>query len=416
MKIFSLRHARAALLLLAFACNIIVAPDASTFAQSRRQPPQSGGTRKKNQRPDQQPSPQPGEAQPEPLPDDIVGTPQEAEIVEVKSNLVNIEVVVYQKKTGTIVTGLKRANFAVFEDGTQKEITNFGTPEAPITVSIVLEYSRLTEKLGGDRFEPGRFEVLRPMVMFLTQFIKPPDDFVSVIAYDMRATPITDFTNDPRRISETINLLLRNRPAFSEANLFDAVKLTLVGGRGDSVVLENSKARTTEYGGLAQLQGRRKAMILISSGIDTFSKINWGQARKIAQNAGVPIHIIGTSELFFKRFGDQLDATDDIAGNPGRMTMLQARNQLKTFAKETGGSYYPITFESELPAALNSINGLMRSQYSLGYNPGEIRDGKTRKLLVKVDVDGDGVYDDKQYEVKSRQFYTPPGKTETGKK
>lgn len=414
MKNFSPRRRCAALLLFAFACNLIAAPVA-TFAQSRRQPPQSGGTRKKNQRPGQTPTPQPGEPQAEPLPDDIVGTPQEAEVVEVKSNLVNVEVVVYEKKTGRIVTGLKRANFAIFEDGTQKEITNFGTPEAPITVSLVLEYSRLTEKLGGDRYEPGRYEVLRPMVMFLTQFIKPPDDFVSVIAYDMRVTPITDFTNDPRRISDTVNLMLRNRPAFSEANLFDAVKLTLVGGRADSVVLENSKERTTEYGGLSQLQGRRKAMILVTSGIDTFSKINWGQARKIAQNAGVPIHIIGTSELFFKRFSDRLDAVDDIAGNPGRMTMLQARNQLRTFAKETGGSYYPITFESELPNALNSINALMRSQYSLGYNPGEIGDGKTRKLLVKVDVDGDGSYDEKQYEVKSRQFYTPPAKAETGK-
>jgi hypothetical protein len=56
----------------------------------------------------------------------------------------------------------------------------------------------------------------------------------------------------------------------------------------------------------------------------------------------------------------------------------------------------------------------MRSQYSLGYNPGDIANGKTRKLIVKVDVDGDGVYDDKQYEVRARQFYTPP-KTETGK-
>ncbi len=415
MKNSSVRPRFIALLAIsALLCGLFVIAPAvpDVAAQSRRQPPQSGGNRKKNQRPGQSPT-QPGEQQAEPLPDDIVGTPQDGEVIEVRSNVVNVEVVVYEKKTGRIVTGLKAKNFAIFENGVQKEITNFSTPEAPITVAMVLEYSKLTERLGGDQFEPGRFEVLRPMVAFLTNFIQP-QDYVSVIAYDMRTTPITDFTNDKQRISDTMNLLLRNRPAFSEANLWDAMKLTLVGGRADSVVLENSRERTAEYAGLADVQGRRKAMILVTSGIDTFSKINYGQARKIAQNAGVPIYIIGTSELFFKRYSDDLSAVDYLDGSPGRMTMLQARNAMRTFAKETGGEYFPMTFPGEVNGILQSINALMRNQYSLGYNPGDVRDGKTRKLVVKVDVDGDGVYEEKGYEIKARQFYTPP-KAETGR-
>ena len=77
-------------------------------------------------------------------------------------------------------------------------------------------------------------EVIRPTAMFLSQFIKP-EDFVSVIAYDLRPTPLTDFTNDPNRIQQVISLLLRSQPAFRDSNLFDALKLTLVGGRGDSI-------------------------------------------------------------------------------------------------------------------------------------------------------------------------------------
>src|SRR5204862_7625792 len=166
-------------------------------------------------------------------------------------------------------------------------------------------------------------------------------------------------------IGQVINLLLRNAPAFRESNLFDALKFTLIGGKGDSVVLEDSKAEKSEYAGLASVQGRRKAVILVSSGIDTFSKINYGQARKVAQNAGVPIYIIGTAEMFKKRYMDRLGATDDITGAPGRMTLLQAGNTLKTFAAETGGMYYPVTFEGELPSVLNSINTMLRNQYSL---------------------------------------------------
>lgn len=383
------------------------ASNLSLLAQSRRQPPTS--TQKKNKRPDGT-QPKEGEQQEE-LPPDVIGKPQEAETISVTTNLVNVDVVVYHKKSGQIITGLKKENFTVFEDGAQKEITNFSTPEAPITVAMVIEYSKLSAAIGAagnGGFEPGQYEVLRPMAMFLSQFVKPPDDFVTVVAYDIRPTPLTDFTNDPRRIQEVINLMLRNNPAFSDSNLFDALKFTLIGGRGDSVVLEQSKTRTADYSGLASVQGRRKALILISTGIDTFSKINYDKTRKITQNAGVPIYIIGTGNLFFKKYGDRLDATDDLLGSPGRLTFLQAQNQLTTFAKETGGKYYPVTFEGEVPGVLREINALLRNQYSLGYNPGDRRDGKQHKIAVKVDVNGDGQTDDKEYIVQSRLFYNAP--------
>src|SRR5712692_7126990 len=216
--------------------------------------------------------------------------------------------------------------------------------------------------------EPGQLEVIRPTAMFLSQFITR-DDYVSVIAYDLRPTPLTDFTNNPQRIQQVISLLLRNSPAFRDSNLFDALKLTLVGGRADSVVLEDSKEAKSDYAGMVAVPGgRRRAVLLVSSGLDTFSKINHDQARKIVQNAGVPIYIIGTGNLFLKKYDQLLDPGrgTSINGIPmDRMTFLQAANTLTTFAKETGGAYYPVTFEGELPNVLQSINALLRSQYSL---------------------------------------------------
>ena len=385
------------------------------LAQSRRTPPQA--PQKKNTRPGEQETTdrQQQESQ-EPIPPDVL---KEQEVVKVATNIVQVEAVVYHKKSGQIVMGLKKGNFAIFEDGIQREVTNFATPDAPITVAVVLEYSKLGQRLGyygASGMEPGQYEVLRPMAAFLQQFIKPPDDYVSVIAYDMRPTPLTDFTNDPGRIAQVISLLLRNQPAFTESNLFDALKLTLVGGTADAVVLENSEKRTAEYAGMTSIQGRRKAVFLITSGIDTFSKINYDQARKIAQNAGVPIYIIGTGNMFYKKYEHLLGATDGLGGatDPGRMTFLQAQNTLRTFAEETGGAYFPITFEGEIPSALHSINAMMRNQYSLAYSAGERRDGKRHKIEVKVDVDGDGKYDDKEFVVKARRYYNAP-KAEGGK-
>jgi len=376
------------------------------WSQSRRQPPTSN--EKKNKRPSE--TQKPGEQ--EPLPPDITPTkPQDIEKVSISTQIVNVDAVVYHKKSGQIVTNLKKPNFAIFADGVKQDITNFSTPEAPITVAMVVEYSKWSEIFGyyGSRgYDPGTYEVIRPTAMFLSQFIKPPDDYVSVVAFDIRPTPLTDFTNDPSRLQQVINLLLRNSPAFRETNLFDALKFVLVGGRGDSVVLEDSKSEKSDYAGLVSVQGRRRAVILVASGIDTFSKINYGDARKVLQNAGVPVYIIGTANLFKKIYGDQLPATDTLTGMPGRMSWLQADNTLQTFAKETGGAYFPVTFEGELPKVLGSINALLRSQYSLAFNPGDVHDGKQHKLEVKVDIDGDGTFDDKEFVVQARKYYNAP--------
>jgi len=397
-------HAIGVLLVLSL---LIGANVSLAFAQARRQPPVSN--QKKNKRPE--PGKEGEKQQEEAPPPDITGKPQDAEKVTITTQIVNVDTVVFHKKTGQIVTGLKKENFAVFADNNPQVITNFSTPEAPITVVMALEYSKWSEQFGyygSGGYDPGTYEVLRPTAMFLSRFIKPPDDYVSVVAYDIRPTPLTDFTNDPRRINEVISLLLRNQPAFRESNMFDTLKFVMLGGRGDSVVLDDTKEEKSDYAGLVSVQGRRRAVILIASGIDTFSKINYGDTRKVLQNAGIPVYIIGTGNLYFKKYEHLMGATDSLTGSPGRLTFLQADNTLKTFAKETGGAYFPYTFEGELPNILQSINNMLRSQYSLAFNPGDVRDGKQHKIKVSVDVNGDGVYDDKEYNIQARSVYNAP--------
>ncbi len=401
------------LFLLTIGISILITtfPGLRVFSQSRRQPPVSD--QKKNKRPPEG-GQRPEEKKEEPLPPDLAGKPQEAEKVSVTTNVVNVDAVVYNKKTGQPTLNLKKENFSIFVDGVKKEISNFATPDAPITITLVVEYSKLGQILGfygSGGQEAGQLEVIRPTAIFLSQFITR-EDYVSVIAYDMRPTPLTDFTNDPSRIQQVISLLLHNQPAFTETNMFDALKLTLVGGKADSVVLEESKSRESEYAGMVAVPGgRRKAVLLISSGLDTFSKINFDQTRKIVQNSGIPLYIVGTGNLFIKKFDQNLDPGQgtNIRGIPiDRMTFLQAANTLNTFAKETGGAFYPVTFEGELPNVLGSINALLRSQYSLGFKPDDVHDGKSHKIVVKVDVDGDGVTDEKAYVVKSREVYNAP--------
>jgi len=386
----------------------------TVFAQSRPQRPnETKGDGKANQRP--KPKTEEEARQEEErrkLEEEEKNAIVDDEVLTVDTNIVNVDAVVFNKKSGQIITGLKKANFAVFENGVKQEILNFATPEAPITVTLVVEYSKWSEIFGlygNGGFESGKLEVVRPVAYFLSKFIKAPDDYASVIAFDMRPTPITDFTNDPAQLQRTVDILLRNNPAFRENNLFDAIKFALVGGKGDAVVLEDTKEKTAMYGGMVSVKSKRRAIILVASGIDTFSRTNYDQVRRIVQEAGVPIYIISTANLFFKKYENALPATDSISGMPGRLTFLQAQNTMNTLAKESGGMHYPMTFEGELPSYLNSINALLRNQYSIAYDAGDKREaGKKYKLEVKVDVDGDGVYDDKQYVVQHRPFYNTP--------
>lgn len=388
--------------------------NSAVFAQSRPERPQpSKGEGKRNQRPTPKTEEElKKEAEEKKRLEEEKNAVVEEGVIPLETNIVNVDAVVFNKKSGQIITGLKKENFAIFENGVKQDISNFTTPESPITVTLVLEYSKWSELFGsasGGYFEPGVYETVRPVAQFLTKFIRPPNDYASVIAFDLRPTPITDFTNDPNRIRQTIDLLLRNSPAFRDNNLYDAIKFALVGGRGDSVVLDKDQPRTSDYSGMVAVKSKRRAIILVASGIDTFSKINYGEIRKIIQESGIPLYIISTGNLFYKKYENQLPATDSISGLPGRLTFLQAKNIMNTFAKESGGMHFEMTFESEIPSYLQSINGLLRSQYSLAYDIGEPHEpGKKYNLEVKVDVDGDGTYDDKTFVVQHRPFVTTP--------
>ncbi len=402
-------------ILLAFIVSIsLLSSSVLVFAQAGRQT--QSGSGKKN--PNAPGTPEEEQKRQEKEAEKKVDKQMSGATITFDTSVVNVEAVVINKKTGGILQGLKKENFEIYEDGIKQEVDNFSTPDAPLTMVLVVEYSKLVDLLGsptGGYFEPGRVEVLRPAYEFIRTIVKPKD-FVSIVAYDMRPTPIVDFTDDKQKLMAAIQLLIRNNPAFSESNLFDTLKFVLRGGKGDAVVLEDGKGADKNgqmnYAGLYEVSNRT-AILLISSGIDTFSKINFDNARKIVENSGVPVYSIGIGNLFLKKY-DNTAMMDPAQGNqmlygiPDRMTMLQAQNQLKTFADSSGGKYFPVTFPGEIPSVLQTIQAMLRNQYSLGYTPTNTRkEGKRRKIQVRVNL-GDQI-DPKLIMIQHRQSYVEEG-------
>ena len=72
-------------------------------------------------------------------------------------------------------------------------------------------------------------------------------------------------------------------------------------------------------------------------------------------------------------------------GGARDITFLQGDNELRTFAKETGGQSYFPRFLQEMPGAFLAINQTLRRQYTLGYSPtNRAKDGGFRKLTVQL--------------------------------
>ncbi|HEY2466871.1 MAG TPA: VWA domain-containing protein [Terracidiphilus sp.] len=328
---------------------------------------------KKKDKPDDTPPPAP--------PQPKFKNPEGAGNFSLRVNVpeVTVDVGVLLEKSGQFVPGLKPANFKVYEDGVEQKISGFKRVEAPITALILCEFanSNITYRFIYD---------MRNAAWAFAQQLRP-QDYVALMTFDMRTQIWLDFTQDKSQLLNAINSLVI--PGFSERNLFDA--------------LYEAEDRLT------RIQGH-KYIILIASGRDTFSKLTLDKIyQKVKTTPDITIFAIST--------GGALRAMTE--GGPGfnqqlrDIDYLQADNQMKTFAKMTGGMFFAPRFVGEMPDIFSDINKAIRSKYELVYHPSNAKqDGSYRKLRVEL-VDDEGhplrMQDEKhkslKYEIIARDGY-----------
>ena len=280
--------------------------------------------------------------------------PQGRTGIRVNVNQIRVDVTVQNAK-GDLIQGLKKENFKIYEDKVEQEIANFTSIEAPMTVVLVTEYSNAV---------PWSFlyDVLMASYTFVDQMRK--DDWVAVMAYDMRPEILVDFTQNKMEVYNALRRL--NFPAFSESNMYDTVWDVL-----DRVDELNSKV----------------AVVLVASGIDTFSKKNLGETLKRVQNSNAVIYPVSTGGNFRARYEGDLAATS-------RLDLYQADSTLKQFAKSTGGAAFFPRFVDRIPRrSFRPSRPFCVTSIRLSYVPTNTKmDGKFRKIKVEVeaDIDGDG--------------------------
>jgi VWFA-related protein len=268
--------------------------------------------------------------------------------ISVASNTVNLDVVVTDQ-AGDVITGLKKLNFKVFDSGQEQTVTNFTPTDAPITLVVLMEFSRIAYSFF---YSTGTGNTAYWSYQFLNSL--GPKDWVALITYDLKSTIRDDFTQNKQDVQDSLRHLYL--PDFNESNTFDSLYETVD-------MLRDVKGK--------------KSILLLATGFDTFSKHTLDQTYKRLRSTDVTIFCIGVAETYFTVHNQTVD-------------YLQAKNELSSFARMTGGFAWFPRFDAELPDIAQSVTAFLRNQYTLGFQPGPgMQDGKYHKVKVEA-VDDDG--------------------------
>lgn len=257
------------------------------------------------------------------------------DVVRTNTELVVLNLTVTDK-TGQYAKGLKLSDFKIYEDGVevkQDAIKNFSLQEAPYAAVVLLDSSGSMEE---------RFTIARSAAIRFLDGLRP-EDVAAVYRFDSKVERVQEFSGG-RDLAPTAYAIR----ARGMTTLNDAI-----------VEAANTLASRTE---------NRKAIVILSDGMDTFSKATSEKAVEAALAVGASIYAVDMSQM-------------DVAGS--RRQPVAA--SLKSFADKTGGRFVSTPGGPALRDAFAGIADELGHQYTVAYRPtNQNRDGKWRALEVKV--------------------------------
>jgi VWFA-related protein len=306
---------------------------------------------------------------------------QDDDPIRVDSSIVRLNVGVVDQK-GRPITDLDKSSFELFEDGAKQEITRFEPSSAPFSVVILLDMSGSTL---------GFRQTIR---MSASRFVDAlsPEDRVAVIEF---YTP----TRKGGDRKPKVNLL--NDFTASRSTILNSINVA--NGEGKSPVYE---AVSLAIDKLANEKSRRKAIILLTDGVDTAVREKDRELLEPLKDDQVASAIKPETSDILNRVLNRADAqgvtvyplalpTGDPAKladpTPRQVAMFKAaRQRLQIIADRTGGMLNSINRLEEMGRIYAVVAADLRTLYTIEYQPrNDKRDGKWR--AIKLDVKNPGL-------------------------
>lgn len=247
------------------------------------------------------------------------------------------------ENNGNPVAGLREGNFRLYVDGHLRPF-RLEPPETPVWIGLLLEQ-------GGD-YGLLRADIDEVMRGFAENASKGNSYALAVFSHDLSMK--VDFTREKEKISRTYAEL--NRPATNESNILDAV----------FEMLDK----------MAHLPGRR-ALIVVGSGIDSFSDHILVEVQRKLQSVNVVVYAVALGSMF--------RGTDDsYLRQAVGINLRQGEAFLNMLASQSGGhAWFPAT-RSAYPETMESIMKTIAAQYRLVYKSQASSDGKLHQIEVQA--------------------------------
>ena len=231
-----------------------------------------------------------------------------------------------QDRRGRPVMGLTREDFQLFEDRVPQEIRYFSIEEQqPIEIAFLLDIS-------GSMRHTGKLDEAKEAIRCFVDSLRPKDRFALIGFADDQVSWITEFTADRKRFLQRLYV----QEGYGQTALNDAV------AAAPSLVQDAATGK--------------KAIVLITDGVDNASRLTNREALRLARQASVPIYAVGFSSI-----PEELRRKDDETE-----TNLKV---LEVLTAETGGLLLPVHDPDDLKEAVARIDGELRYQYVIGYHP-----------------------------------------------
>jgi Ca-activated chloride channel family protein len=240
-----------------------------------------------------------------------------------------------QDPNGYFIPNIRRGNFVVYENGVRQQNVEVGVEHAPVSVALLMEYGGHYPALNREYFQ----ELSRTAHQLLD--VLGPDDKLAVWGYGDTMKQLVDFSQD-RQVLEGVLFGLRP-PGVSEVNLHDA--------------LISASERMDRVSG-------RKAIILVSSGVDTFSKATYDDALKAVRSSNTPVYVISMLPTLRDviRLHGPADAITAINSS-------RAEKQLMEIAQISGGRFYSPDNTIDLSGTYDDIMENLKVRYVITYKP-----------------------------------------------
>jgi VWFA-related protein len=255
------------------------------------------------------------------------------DVIKVETNLVNLNVSVFNSKSKTFVGSLTKDDFRVLENNEPQTVTYFASTDVPFDLVLLIDLSGST----ADKRDLIKKSTLR--------FIEAarPSDRLAIVTFSDDANVISPLTLDRAQLAASVT----NMEGMGGSHVWDAVKFAL-----DKVV----GPKTLE---------RRRAVVLMSDGDDGALSRN-EQAGSKTTFADLVEQVRQTDTLIVPIY---LDTEDDYGNIYVKEEYENARRALKLLADESGGTYYKARKLSDLKGVYEQVINDLGKVYSLGYTP-----------------------------------------------